>query len=44
VFERKISRKISEPTKEDNGTYRVKTNSELDELIRHRNIINYVKA
>jgi len=35
---------IFEPTKEDNGNWRIKTNIELDELIKHRNIINYVKA
>jgi hypothetical protein len=44
VFERKILRKISGPTKEDNGIWRIKTNKELDELIKHRNIINYVKS
>jgi len=44
VFERKILRKIFGPTKEDNGNWRIKTNKELDELIKHRNIINYVKA
>jgi len=27
-----------------NGIWRIKTNKELDELIRHRNIINCVKA
>jgi len=43
VFERKILWKISGPTKEANGI-RIKTNTELDELIKHRNIINYVKA
>jgi hypothetical protein len=31
VFERKILRKIFEPTKEDNGIWRIKTNKELDE-------------
>jgi hypothetical protein len=36
--------KIFGPTKEDNGNWRIKTNIELDELIKHRNIINYVKA
>jgi len=40
VFERKILG----PTKEANGIWRFKTNKELDELIKHRNIINYVKA
>jgi hypothetical protein len=29
--------------KKDDGTWRIKTNDELDELIRHNNIINYVK-
>jgi hypothetical protein len=32
------------PTKEDNGNWRIKTNIELDELIKHHNIINYVKT
>jgi len=44
VFERKILRKIFGPTKEANGIWRIKTHKELDELIKHRNIINYVKA
>ena len=39
VFERKLFR----PTKEANAIWRIKTN-ELDELIKHRNIINYVKS
>jgi hypothetical protein len=32
------------PTKERDGTWRIKTNNELDELIRHKNIINHIKA
>ena len=44
VFDRKILMKIFGPTKEDNGIWRSKMNKELDELIKHRNIINYVKA
>jgi len=36
-------RKIFGPTKEDNNTWRIKTNKELDKLIKHQNIINYVK-
>jgi len=44
LFERKILRKIFGPTKESNGIWRIKTNKELDELIKHRNITNYVKA
>jgi len=44
VFERKVLRKIFGPTKERDGTWRIKTNGELDELIRHKNIINHIKA
>jgi hypothetical protein len=44
VFERKMHRNIFGPTKEDNGNWRIKTNIELDEIIKHRNVINYVKA
>jgi len=44
VFERKILRKTFGPTKESNSIWRIKTKKELDELIKHRNIINYVKA
>ena len=43
VFERKVLRKIFGLTKEDNGIWRIKTSKELDELIKHRNKINYVK-
>jgi len=44
VFERKILKKIFGPTKEAKGIWRIKINKEFDELIKHRNIINYVKA
>jgi hypothetical protein len=43
VFERKVLRKIFGPTKERDGTWRIKTNDELDKLIRYKNIINYIK-
>ena len=43
VFERKILRRIFVLTKE-NQIWRVKTNEELDKLIKHKNIINYIKA
>ena len=42
VFERKILRRIFGPTKE-NQIWRVKTNEELDKLIKHKNIINFIK-
>ena len=41
VFERNMLRRIFGPTKERDGTWRIKTN---DELIRHTNIINHIKA
>jgi len=44
VFERKVLRRIFGPTKERDGTWRIKTNDELDELIRHKNIRNHIKA
>jgi len=43
IFERKILRKISGPTRE-NQLWRIKTNDELDKLIKHQNIINHIKA
>jgi hypothetical protein len=43
VFERKFLRRIFGPTKE-NQIWRVKTSEELDKLIKHKNIINYIKA
>ena len=43
VFERKILRRIFGPTKE-NQIWRIKTNEELDKLIKHKNIVNYIKS
>jgi hypothetical protein len=43
VFERRILRKIFGP-KNVNGIWRIKTNQELDEIIKHRNIINCIRA
>jgi len=36
-------RKIFGPTKE-NQIWRIKTNEELHKLIKHKNIVNYIKA
>jgi hypothetical protein len=44
IFERRVLRKIFGPTKERDGTCRIKINNELDRLIRLKNIINYIKA
>jgi hypothetical protein len=43
VFGRKILRRIFGPTK-GKQTWTVKTNEELDKLIKHKNIINCIKA
>jgi hypothetical protein len=37
-------RRIFGPTKEKDGTWRIKTNEELDYLIKHNNIINQIRA
>jgi len=42
VVERKILRKIFGPTYE-NGSWPMKTNRELDKLIKHKNIINFAR-
>jgi hypothetical protein len=41
VFERKILRKIFGPNNE-NGIWRIKTNQELDEITKHKNIIKFI--
>jgi len=43
VFERKILRGIFGPAKE-NQTWRIKNNEAFDKLIKHKNIVNYIKA
>jgi hypothetical protein len=43
VFERKVLRRIFGPTKE-NQIWRIKTNEELDNMIKHNNIVNYIEA
>jgi hypothetical protein len=44
VFERKLLRWIFVPTKARDGAWRIKTNDKLDELIRHTNITNHIRA
>ena len=43
VFERKILRRMIGPRKE-NKIWRIKTKEELDKLIKHNNVVIYVKA
>jgi len=42
-FERKILREIFGPTKECQ-IWRIRNNDELDKLIKHENIVNYITA
>jgi hypothetical protein len=44
VLERKVLRRIYGPTKENDGTWRIKSNEELNRLIRNKHIINHIKA
>jgi hypothetical protein len=37
-------RRIYGSTKEKDGTWRIKSNEELDYLIKHNNIINQIRA
>jgi hypothetical protein len=43
IFERKIMRKISGPTKTDDGYWRIKTNQEINDLLNGQNIIGFIK-
>jgi transcription termination factor 2 len=43
VFERKVLRRIFGPTIE-NGIWRIKTNQELDKMIKQKNIIIFITA
>ena len=44
LFVRKLLRRIFGPTKERDGTWRIKTNDELDKLLKQKNTINHIKA
>jgi len=44
VFETKALRRIYRPTTESDGTWRIKSNEELNRLTGNKNIINYIKA
>jgi hypothetical protein len=39
-----VVRRIFGHAKERDGTWRIKPNDDLDKLIRHENIINYIKT
>jgi hypothetical protein len=44
VFERKVLRRIYGPTKEKDGTWRIKSNEELNRLTGNKRFIDYIKA
>ena len=43
VFERKVLRKIFGP-KNENGIWRIKSNQELDKIIKPKNVINFIRT
>ena len=44
VFARKILRKINGLTLDSDGTWRIKTNEELEMLIKKKNILRFIKS
>jgi hypothetical protein len=44
IFEINFLRRMFGPTKEKDGTWRIKTNEELDYLTKHNNIINQIRV
>jgi len=44
VFERRVLRKIYGPTLDNDGTWRIKTNEELEILIKRKNIVKFIKS
>jgi hypothetical protein len=44
IFERRVLRKIYGPTKDNDGTWRIKTNEELEILIKKEIIVRFIKS
>jgi len=44
IFERRVLRKIFGPTQDDDGTWRIKTNKELEILIEKKTIVRFIKS
>jgi hypothetical protein len=44
VFERRVLRKIYGPKQDKDGVWRIKTNEELEKLIKGKNIVRFIKA
>ena len=43
TFERKIMRKIYGPTRTEDGYWRIKTNQEINDMLKGQNIIGFIK-
>jgi len=43
IFERKIMRKIFGPTRTDDGYWRIKTNEEINDILKGQNINGFIK-
>jgi hypothetical protein len=43
VFETKVMRKIFGPTRSDDGYWRIKTNQEINDILKGQNIIGVIK-
>jgi len=43
IFERKIMKKIFGPTKTDDGYWRIKTNQEINDILKGQNVIGFIK-
>jgi hypothetical protein len=43
IFERKIMRKISGPTRTADGYWRIKTNQEINDILQGQNTIGFIK-
>jgi len=43
TFERKIMRKIFGPTRINVGYWRIKTNQEINDILKGQNIIGFIK-
>ena len=43
IFERMVLRKIYGPTQDNDGTWRIKTNEELQILIKKKTIVRFIK-
>jgi hypothetical protein len=44
VFERRVLKKIYGPTQDNDGVWRIKTNEELENLIKKKNIVRFIKS